>query len=327
VSPGDEPVVIEVRINEMAVRADNPNVPYGARDVVEEACRAWEAGASVLHWHGRDPVSGDPDNSFETYAAVAEGVRARTDMLLHPTLGYTSQQDPVERTRHVVAAQRDPALRPDMVPVDFGSLNVDSWDPQAKQFGSYDQLYANSRARIRDTLEILAAADVFVCSLCWDIGQIRTARAFQEMGLHSRRTLWELFFTGDTMPVGTPATIPALQAMLQELPPGEPWTVVNWQGNVLPVAAWAITLGGHVSVGLGDWPHRELGAPAHGELVTRVADMARTLGRRPATAAETRHLLGLRAWPGAPAAGAGAAAHRSATPQSQGATPPAGRGG
>jgi uncharacterized protein (DUF849 family) len=289
----DVPVIVEVRINEMAARGGNPHVPYSAAEIIEEACMAWEAGASILHWHGRDPVTGVPDNSAEAYLAVVEGMRERTDMLLHPTLGYTSQQDPVNRTRHVRAAARQPSMRVDMAPVDFGALNVDYWDPVNRRFETEDQLYRNTRFDIRATLEALRAADCYVSSLCWDIGQIRTARAFQEAGVHSSKTLWTLFFTGESMPVGTPATLLSLQAMLAEMPSGAPWTVVHWLGDAFPIAAWAITLGGHVSIGLGDWHYKRLGSPGHGELVHRLAAMAESLGRPVATPEQTRSILGL----------------------------------
>ena len=286
------PVIIEVRVNESWVRTDNPHLPYGPQEVIDEACRAWEAGASILHWHGRHPVTGEADNRIETYLQVVEGVRARTDLLLHPTLGYINQQDPQERTKHVLAVAGDPALRVDLAPVDFGSLNLDHWDPGQQTFTSWEQVYANTRGRLRDVLTILRGTGTAIAAVVWDAGQIRTARAFQAMELLGT-PYWELTFTGATMPVGTAPTLPGLQALLAELPPHDPWTVLCWNGDVLPVAAWALTMGGHVSVGLGDWHYRHLGIPGHAELVRRVSDMAWTLGRPTASPARTRELLGL----------------------------------
>ena len=63
--------------------------------------------------------------------------------------------------------------------------------------------------------------------------------------------------------------------------------------NPFPVHAHAISSGGHVAIGLGDHPYPELGYPTNAQLVARVAEMARTMGREVATAAEARRMLGL----------------------------------
>ena len=59
------------------------------------------------------------------------------------------------------------------------------------------------------------------------------------------------------------------------------------------VAAWAITLGGHVSIGLGDHHYARLGSPTNAQLVQRIVDMAETLGRPIATPTQTREILGI----------------------------------
>src|SRR3972149_7055501 len=50
--------IIEVGLNEAAMRAENPHVPYAPEECAEDARRCAEAGASVVHWHARDPITG-----------------------------------------------------------------------------------------------------------------------------------------------------------------------------------------------------------------------------------------------------------------------------
>ncbi len=186
------PLIIECRCNDMDYRKDNPNFPYTPQEIIREAVRAWEAGASIFHWHGRDPNSGKWVNEVELYLEVIQGIREKTDLIVDPTLGYITTENSVEgRVRHILAGQADPALGVDMVPLEFGSLNVDFWNPEVKQFETYDHVYSNSLAHIQKVLKILNENNVFVSCACWDIGQIRTARCFQEMGLLSRNTFWE----------------------------------------------------------------------------------------------------------------------------------------
>jgi uncharacterized protein (DUF849 family) len=285
------PLIIECRCNEIADRGNNPAFPYSPEEIVREAVRAWEAGASIFHWHGRDPETGKPRNDVELYLEVIQGIREQTDLLIHPTLGYITQNQIEDRVRHILAVNDDPVLRVDMAPVDFGSLNVDFWNPETKQFNTYDQVYVNTRENLMAVLEVFKKHNIYVSSVCWDVGQMRTARCFQKMGLLPQDTLWEFVFTGEVMPSGAAPTISGLQAFIAEVPGDNQWLALCWNGDVMRVAAWAITMGGHVGIGLGDYSYTRFGKPHNGELVEKVAKMAHTLGREVATPAQTREIL------------------------------------
>lgn len=287
------PLIIELRCNETAYKTDRPNLPYSPGEIVRDAIEGREAGASILHWHGRDPETGEPKNDHEIYKEVYRGVREQTDLLLHPTLGYITQMDVDERVGHVLAVNDDPALKVDLAPVDFGSINVDYWDPRKKDFATKDLVYYNPRERLEATLRAFKEAGVHVSTVAWNVGQMRTARCFQEMGLLSEETLWEFVFTGGVMPEGTAPSLHGLLAMVEQVPKGQPWAVICWNGDVMPLAAWAITTGGHVSIGLGDHHYDRLGEPTNAELVRRVAEMAETLGRPIATPDQAREIMGI----------------------------------
>ncbi|GJF01280.1 3-keto-5-aminohexanoate cleavage protein [Pseudonocardia sp. D17] len=298
----DSPLFIEVRCNESTMRGANPHLPYSTEEIVREAVRAHDAGAAIIHWHGRDPDTGGPDNSVETYRAASEGIRGATDLITKPTLGYISQTGVEDRVKHLRALADDPWLRFDAAAVDFGSLNIDTWDGQ--RFTPGDGVYVNSRNDIEAVLRILDDIDTYLTTVVWDIGQIRTAKCFREMGLAQAPTFWELVFTGDSRPSGAGTNLLALQAMVAELPPGEPWQLMCYGGDVLPLAAAAIVLGGHVAIGLGDHDYARFGTPHNGELVAKVVALAETIGRPVATPAQARELLGMRPLPARPGAAA-----------------------
>jgi 3-keto-5-aminohexanoate cleavage enzyme len=287
----EKPLIIEARINEVAMREHgNPNVPYSSAEIVEEACRAWEAGASIIHWHGRDPVSGVPRNDPELYLEVIEGIRARTDALVHPTLGYISEPTIEGRLRHIRAAESNPRTAVDFVPVDFGTLNVDLWDTQNKMWETMDRVYLNPRSSLDGVLRAFKEMGKAVITVSWDIGHVRTAKRFAEQGLLPRKALWEFFLTGERKPSGAAVSWHGLQALLAELDPGDEWLVATW-GDNLQAAAWAITLGGHVGIGLGDHPYTRFGTLHNGDVVALVAGLARTLGRPVARPADVRRML------------------------------------
>ena len=220
-------------------------------------------------------------------------MREGTNLLLHPTLGYITQMDVNERVKHVLAFNEDPVLRVDMAPVDFGSINVDYWDPKRKDFVTKDLVYYNPRERLEGTLSIFEEHRIHASAVVWNVGQLRTALRFREMGLLPEPTIWQLVFTGEVMPEGAVPTPQGLLAMVEQVPEGEPWSVICWNGDAMLLAAWAITLGGHVSIGLGDHHYGRLGAPTNAELVRRVSDMSETLGRPVATPRQAREIIGI----------------------------------
>ena len=289
---GNTPLIIECRSNDSDFRQDNPHCPYSPQEIIREAVRAWEAGASIFHWHARHPVSGEWVSDVELYLETIQGIREQTDLIINPTLNYVTKQSQVsDRIKHILAAINDPNLGVDMVPLEFGSLNIDFWNPQIKEFQTYDRVHLSSRAYMREILQILRKHDIFVSTVCWDVGQIRTARCFQEMGLLSQNTIWEFVFTGDIMPSGILPTLANLQAVVDSIPIDAPWLVMCWNGDVMQLAAWAITMGGHVGIGLGDDAYTRFGKPHNGELVNKIAEMAHTLGREVATPTQAREIL------------------------------------
>ena len=82
--------------------------------------------------------------------------------------------------------------------------------------------------------------------------------------------------------------------------PGVPveWFVTCNGPSIWELAPAAIAAGGHVRVGLGQyhpwsWPDRTNERPTNAEQVARVARLAQSMGREPASPAEARAILGL----------------------------------
>ena len=60
-------LIIEARVNEYMMREHNPHVPWTPAEIAEAAAEAREAGASIVHFHARNP-DGYPAHAYETYA-------------------------------------------------------------------------------------------------------------------------------------------------------------------------------------------------------------------------------------------------------------------
>ncbi|MGI9477645.1 MAG: 3-keto-5-aminohexanoate cleavage protein [Hyphomicrobiaceae bacterium] len=94
---------------------------------------------------------------------------------------------------------------------------------------------------------------------------------------------------------GHPGTLKGLQAHLDFLPPDRRivWTVVNYGGNLLALAGTIIALGGHISIGMGDYSYPKLRAPTDAQLIERVVQIAGDVGREVATPDEAEQILAI----------------------------------
>ncbi len=102
--------------------------------------------------------------------------------------------------------------------------------------------------------------------------------------------------------LGVPNAMPArrslLDFLLSELPevlPGATWTAAGVARHQFEVNKWCLELGGHCRTGLEDNIKfdRDRLAASNAELVQKIVDVAGEFGRRPATPAEARAILGL----------------------------------
>jgi uncharacterized protein (DUF849 family) len=288
------PLIIELRSNETADRAGNRAIPYGPDEIISDALSAVEAGASMIHWHATDDEGVEHPGVTELYRKVISGIRAQSDVLLHPTLGFMGTQNNAQaRVQHILELNADPGTKVDIVPVDFGSFGADVWNREDMRFLTDDNFVLNRVGYLKELLAVLKQNHVRVMSVVWSPGAVRTARVMQELELLPQPAYWQLGFTGDAVPGGPPPTLANLNAFLEVLPQGDPWTIHVRDGDGMAMAAWAITLGGHVSIGLGDDPYQRLGRPSNADLVRRMVQIAETVGRPVATTAQAREIIGV----------------------------------
>ena len=288
-------MIIEARINEYSMRHDNPHVPWTPDEIAETAARCREAGASIVHFHARNP-DGSPLHTVEAYAEIIRKIRARCDILVHPTLGWFSNDgDPAGRIACVTTLARDPATRPDIAPIDTGSVNLESYDAVTRTFRHPERVYINRT----DTLQLYAkefkASGIKPQLVTWSIGFTRRAEALMQQGLVDEPAYFLINMTDGDCLTGHPGTPEGLDAHLRFLPKGRrlEWSANLVGGDLVRLAGLAASLGGHVAPGIGDYPYRELGSPPNEEIVRRVAQVAREGGREVATPDDAREMLGL----------------------------------
>jgi uncharacterized protein (DUF849 family) len=290
-----EKMIIEARVNEYAMRDQNPNVPWTAEEIADAAARCREAGASILHFHARD-YDGSPLQTVEQNAEIIRRVRAKSDILILPTLGFFSNdEDPASRIDCMMRLAKEPATKPDIVPIDTGSVNLEHFDPATGVFDHADRVYRNSTAALIHYARLLKSAGIKPKLVCWSAGFVRRASALMEAGLVDEPGYFLLNMTDGPYITGHPGTPRGLQALADFLPSNRKciWTANIVGGSLVDLAATVARLGGNIAPGIGDYPYAELNAPPNEEVVRRVAAIARENGREIAEPDDVRRMLNL----------------------------------
>ena len=267
----------------LATRDQCPAIPYTPKEIAEEAKRAADAGAAIVHIHARTPQGG-PDWSVETFAEIFEEVRARTDVIINFSTGAIGIPAE-ERVAHI----RE--LRPEMAALNMGSMNYAIYSEKKKAF-YHDHVFANPFSDIQFFLETMKNAQVRPEMECFDAGHIGNTRPLIDMGVLDAPYQFSLIMG---VLGGIPGTTRHLVDQVDSLPLGSHWQVIGIGLNQWPLVASAIAMGGNVRVGLEDNFYLEQGkmAKSNGDLVEKATRLTHDLGREVASIAEARAHLEL----------------------------------
>jgi len=267
----------------LATREQCPAIPYTPKEIGEEAKRAADAGAAIVHIHARTPEGG-PDWSVETFAEILDEVRARTDVIINFSTGAVGIPAE-ERVAHI----RE--LRPEMAALNMGSMNYAIYSEKKKAF-YHDHVFANPFSDIQLFLETMKKAQVRPEMECFDAGHIGNTRPLIDMGVLGAPYQFSLIMG---VLGGIPGTTRHLVDQVDSLPGESHWQVIGIGLNQWPLVAAAVTMGGNIRVGLEDNFYLEEGkmAKSNGDLVDKAARLCRDLGRDIASLSEARTQLGL----------------------------------
>ncbi len=72
-----EPAWLEVALNGPWSRQRQPGIPVTADDIVHEALACADEGASIIHFHAYDPVTGKQRDDYDIYAPIINGYARR----------------------------------------------------------------------------------------------------------------------------------------------------------------------------------------------------------------------------------------------------------
>ena len=271
------PVVIAVAITGSVPRKkDNPAVPVTVAEQIESTHEAFEAGATLVHLHVRNPdesSSSDP----ALFASVLEGIRKHCPgMIVQFSTGGRGRDQ----------AARGAALhhRPDMASLATGTVNFPTIIYENAP-ALVDQLAASMKQH-----RILPEIEIF------DLSHLYGMRRLMDAGLINDRPHVQ-FVMGikNAMPVQR-YLLDLMLSALKQVAPNATWTAAGIGRHQAEVIEWVLERQGDaVRTGLEDNVRidRDRLASSNAELVRIADDLCARHGARPATPEEARRLLGL----------------------------------
>jgi 3-keto-5-aminohexanoate cleavage enzyme len=286
----EEPVIITCAISgALANRDQCPAIPYTPAEYAAEARRIVDEGGVMVHIHARRP-DGTPSHAVEDFRAITEAIRGEVgdEVIVNYSTGAVGV-GVEERVAYLSA------LRPEVAALNMGSMNYAKYSPRRRDF-VFQAVFANPFDEIIALLEAMNDAGIKPEHECFDTGHVGSLAPLVDMGLLAP-PLHVSFVMG--VVGGIPATARNLAAMADNLPAGSRWGVIGISRTQWMLVAAALTLGGSVRVGLEDNLYLPDGtmARSNGELVAKARALTLDVGRRPATVAEARALLGIPARP------------------------------
>jgi uncharacterized protein (DUF849 family) len=273
------PLIINAAITGMvSTKADNPDLPCSPDEIIEDACRCRDAGAGIVHVHARDPM-GIPTYKKEIYYEIISGIRNKCPDLL--ICGSASGRAYKEFWQRAQVLDPEPGCSPDFASLTLGSMNFPN------QASVNEPAMIESLAKAMTELGIVPEWELF------DLGMIDYANFLIKKGV-LRKPYYCNIFLGS---LGTLSATPFnLAVMVNALPENTVWSATGIGRFQFFINSLAITMGGHVRVGLEDslYYDSDKKHPATNPgLIDRIVKVARAIGREIASPEKTRQLLGL----------------------------------
>jgi len=267
----------------LADRKHCPALPYTPVEIAEEARRAYDAGASVVHVHARND-DGTPTFSPDVFERIRQEIRARCPILLNFSTG-TLTDDVSQQCAYIRGS------RPEIAALNMGTMNYSKYSTQKKAF-AFDMVFANRYQKIIELLSAMNEAKVKPELECFDIGHTHGIWPLLDMGV--LKPPLQFSFIVNVLG-GLPPLVEALELQTKVMPAGSEWEVIGISRSGWKMISSALVLGGNVRCGLEDNFYLPDGsmAKSNGELCDLTVRMVRDVGRKVATVDQAREILGL----------------------------------
>lgn len=280
----------------------SPYLPVTPQQIADDAVAACEAGAAVVHVHGRNPETGQPSPDLEIMREIVRKIKARCNAVICITTGGGLGMTVEQRVAPVTL------YRPEMASLNGGSMNFalfpaldkfkefkHDWEPQYLAM-TEDLIFPNTFKSIREFCRIFLLNETKPEFEIYDAGMVNNLAVLIQRG-HIKRPVYLQFVMGVLGGITpSPENLMFLLDYARKLIGEFEFSVCVAGRAQFPLCTQSVLLGGHCRVGLEDNLFLEKGqlAKSNAEQAAKMARIIRELGSEPATPDEARQILGLK---------------------------------
>jgi uncharacterized protein (DUF849 family) len=281
-----------------------PYLPITPNEIAEGAIGAYEAGASIIHLHARDPKDGKPTPSADVFMQFLPRIKQSTKAVVNITTGGGHNMTVQQRLEAPLRA------KPEMCSFNMGSMNFGLYQV-AEKFkewkhdwekpyleGTKDFIFRNTFKDMEFTLKELGEAHGTRFEFeCYDIGHLYNLAHLIDRKLYKPPLFIQSIF-GILGGIGAdPENLDHMKRIADKLFGNDyHWSVLAAGRHQMAFTTMAGIYGGHVRVGLEDSIYVGKGqlAKSNAEQVSKIRMILESLGLDIATADEAREMLALK---------------------------------
>lgn len=281
----------------------SPHLPVTADEIAEAALGAAEAGATVIHLHARDPVTGRPSQDPELFAKFLPRIKQNTEAVINLTSGGAPTMTVEERLRPAAT------FKPEVASLNMGSMNFGLF-PMLERFkefrhdweqpyleGSRDVVFKNTFKDIEYIVQTCSGNGTRFEFECYDTAHLYNLAHFLDRKLVTPPLFVQTVF-GILGGIGPhPEDVLHMKRTADRLFGDQyVWSVLGAGRSQMPIAAQSLAMGGNVRVGLEDslWSGPGRLATSNAEQVKTIRKVIEGLSLDVATPAEARQMLALK---------------------------------
>ena len=281
----------------------SPWLPVTPQEIADASIGAWEAGASIIHLHARNP-DGSPTPDPDVFMEFLPRIKQSTDAVINISTGGGHGMSLDERLAGALRAS------PEMTSLNMGSMNFGlfpildkitdfrhDWERRHLE-NSRDFIFRNTFKDIEHILETLGEGHGVRFEFeCYDIGHLYTLAHFLDRGL-VRPPLFVQSIFGILGGIGADEENLMHARRIADKLFGDDyrWSVLAAGRHQMNFVTMAAMLGGNVRVGLEDSLYIAKGelAKSNRDQVAKIRRIIEDLSLEVATPAEARGMLGLK---------------------------------
>lgn len=285
------------------IPTQSPHLPITPQQIADEAVKAAEAGAAIVHLHARNPETGQPSSDLGLIKEYCSEIHRRSDVIICTTTGAGLGMTAEERLKVVTEFQ------PELASMNMGSIN----------FGLFPLLERYEEFKFqweRDYLEMtkdfifpntFKSLEIFLKTFrdngtkpeleCYDVGHLYNASYLADRGWLEKPFYIQLIF-------GILGAIqPSVENIVHMRSVADKLFGDDYLSSVLPVGRYQFAhgtvnavMGGNVRVGMEDNLYLKKGelVKSNAQSVKKMVHLLDELSLEVATPDETRQILRLK---------------------------------